>query len=285
MGRVGTDCKAKDLARYLLVFPLRTGWGYSYRELGRFRRSGETLRWMEYINQRYVDQGREPELWHVDAAGLADPPEIVAHEVDDHHVLGAVLLRGGEIGDLITLRAYRMGGRACTCGLKPDSMTEVLHQIKKFHSFLWGSGGMYSDFYIHQIDECSWMKNDWPEKAQASGGRHYRGEFVDQNLDNYSVEYTYPDGTKLFFFGRCISGCHTEFASYAHGTQGSAIITTARHTPGKVRTFKGQDFDNEADLLWAYPQPEESPYQLEWNDLIDAPPHTGNIVHVRSTNA
>ena len=23
----------------------------------------------------------------------------------------------------------------------------------------------------------------------------------------------------------------------------------------------------------------------QWNDLIDAPPHTGNIVHVRSTNA
>ncbi len=23
-------------------------------------------------------------------------------------------------------------------------------------------------------------------------------------------------------------------------------------------------------LLWAYPQPEKSPYQLEWDDLIDA---------------
>jgi hypothetical protein len=25
-----------------------------------------------------------------------------------------------------------------------------------------------------------------------------------------------------------------------------------------------------ADLIWAFPQPEQSPYQLEWDDLIDA---------------
>jgi hypothetical protein len=24
------------------------------------------------------------------------------------------------------------------------------------------------------------------------------------------------------------------------------------------------------NLLWSYPQPEQNPYQLEWNDLIDA---------------
>jgi hypothetical protein len=25
-----------------------------------------------------------------------------------------------------------------------------------------------------------------------------------------------------------------------------------------------------ADLLWSFPQPEQNPYQLEWDDLIDA---------------
>ena len=181
-------------------------------------------------------------------------------------------IRDGEIGEITMMRAYRMSGPISSfqSGPKPEGISELLYQIQRSVSFLWASGGCFNDFYIHQIDECSWMKGAWPIRAKASGGRHYRGEFIDQNLDNYSVEYTYPDGTKLFFFGRCISGCHTEFASYAHGTQGSAIITTARHTPGKVCTFRGQDFDNEADLLWAYPQPEESPYQLEWNDLIDA---------------
>jgi hypothetical protein len=145
----------------------------------------------------------------------------------------------------------------------------LLYQIQKFHSFLWASGGTFNDFYIHQIDECSWMKGAFPVEAKASGGRHYRGDAIDQNFDNYSVEYAYPDGTKLFYYGRNVRGCHNEFASYVHGTKGCAIISTSAHTPGKVRTFKGQEFAKD-DLIWAFPQPEPNPYQLEWDDLIDA---------------
>ena len=178
-------------------------------------------------------------------------------------------IEAGELGDLILLRAYRMAGQAAHAGPKPEDLSEVLYQIRRFHSFLWASGGIFSDFNIHQIDECCWMKNAWPIKAHATGGRHYRGESLDQNFDNYSVEYTYPDGTKLFFIGRAETGCHDEFASYAHGTKGSAVISTAAHTPGKCRTFKGHNITR-PDMLWAFPQPEQSPYQLEWDDLVQA---------------
>jgi len=178
-------------------------------------------------------------------------------------------IKGGEIGDLIALRAYRMGGRGGMIGPKPNNMTELLYQVQKFHSFLWASGGVFSDYYIHQIDECSWMKGAWPIKAHAVGGRHYRGDDVDQNLDTYAVEYTFPDGTKLFYHGRQMAGCHNEFASYALGAKGAAVISTSGHTPGKVRTYKGHNMTEEA-LIWAFPQPEKSPYQLEWDDLIDA---------------
>jgi hypothetical protein len=178
-------------------------------------------------------------------------------------------IKSGEIGDIVMLRAYRMGGRAATTGPKPGNMSELLYQVQRFHSFLWASGGMYSDYYIHQIDECSWMKGAWPTEAHAIGGRHYRGDSVDQNFDNYSVEYTYPDGTKLFYYGRNMEGCQGGFSSYAHGTKGAAVISTSAHTPGKVRTYKGHKMEK-ADLLWAFPQPEQSPYQLEWDDLIDA---------------
>ena len=175
----------------------------------------------------------------------------------------------GEIGDLILLRAYRMSGPGGNAGPKPDSMSELLYQVRRFHSFLWASGGVFSDYYIHQIDECSWMKGAWPIRAQAVGGRHYRGNSVDQNLDTYQVEYTFPDSTKLFLYGRNMTGCHQEFASYAHGTKGSAVVSTSGHTPGRVRTFKGHTQTRE-NMLWAFPQPEPNPYQLEWDDLIDA---------------
>jgi hypothetical protein len=178
-------------------------------------------------------------------------------------------IRSGEIGDIIALRAYRMGSGGGMTGPKPPNMSELLYQVRRFHSFLWASGGVYSDFYIHQIDECSWMKDAWPVKAHALGGRHYRGNNVDQNFDIYAIEYTYPDGTKLFYYGRQMPGCHDEFASYAHGTKGTAIISTHVHTPGKVRTFKGQNFAQE-NLIWAFPQPEPNPYQLEFDDLVEA---------------
>ena len=40
------------------------------------------------------------------------------------------------------------------------------------------------------------MKGAWPIKCQALGGRHYRYNYVDQNFDHYSCEYTFADGTK-----------------------------------------------------------------------------------------
>lgn len=177
----------------------------------------------------------------------------------------------GEIGDIIAMRAYRMHGPVASAFSKPKpaDQSEVLYQIERFHSFIWASGGCFSDFYIHQIDETSWMKNAWPVKAQALGGRHYREGWVDQNFDSYAVEYTYPDGTKLFFNGRCMTGCRNDMSSTVHGSKGSAIVSTSGHTPGKVRTFNGQT-QGRRDVAWAYPQPEKSPYELEWVDLFDA---------------
>jgi hypothetical protein len=113
------------------------------------------------------------------------------------------------------------------------------------------------------------MKNGWPVQAQASGGRQYRGNNIDQNFDNYSVEYTFGDGSKLLLYGRTMVGCHNEFASYAHCSKGLAIISTASHSPAKCRIYKGQKIDRN-ELVWAFPQPEPNPYDLEWEDLIRA---------------
>jgi predicted dehydrogenase len=190
-------------------------------------------------------------------------------------------IRAGQIGDIVAMRAYRMGQGGGTAGPKPEGVSELIHQIAHFHAFLWASGGVFSDYYIHQIDECSWMKGAWPVEAQALGGRHYRGDSLDQNFDVYAVEYTYPDGTKLFFDGRNMRGARDEFASYAHGSKGSAVISTLSHTPGMTRIYKGQNIPRvtsrsqlplppDPNLVWAFPQPEKSPYQWEWDDLTAA---------------
>jgi predicted dehydrogenase len=182
-------------------------------------------------------------------------------------------IQNGEIGQITMLRAYRMHPPIGTAFSKPRPAdeNELMWQIANFHSFLWASGGCYSDFYIHNIDECCWMKDAWPVKAQALGGRHYRGDYVDQNLDAYAVEYTFDDGTKLWLDGRVMAGCHQEFASYAHGTKGSAVISTSAHSPAKCKIFRDQNIQRRGgDVAWAFPQPEPNPYELEWEHLLDA---------------
>ncbi len=180
-------------------------------------------------------------------------------------------LEGGQAGDLLLVRAYRMAGRTAMefSPPKPDGISELLYQVKRFHSFLWASGGSYSDFLIHNIDECCWMKGAWPIKAQGAGGRHYRGHNIDQNFDTYAVEYTFPDGTKFLLEGRSVDGCYQKFASYAHGTKGAVTISTSGHTPARCSIYKGQNFDKK-DLVWKFPSAEPSPYRLEWDDLLAA---------------
>jgi predicted dehydrogenase len=181
-------------------------------------------------------------------------------------------IQDGAIGDIICQRAYRMHAPIASSASPPrpaNDKNELLWQIENFHSFLWASGGAFSDFYIHNIDETCWMKNAWPVKAQATGGRHYRDNTVDQNFDSYSVEYTYGDGAKFFLYGRCMTGCHDEFASYAHGSKGLAVISTSGHSPAKCRIYEGQNMDK-SKLIWQAARPEPKPYQVEWNDLIAA---------------
>jgi predicted dehydrogenase len=182
-------------------------------------------------------------------------------------------VKDGEIGELLTMRAYREHGPVGSffSGPKPAGENELLWQIRRFHSFIWASGGAFNDGNIHLIDSCCWMKDAWPVRAQAIGGRHFRGDCVDQNFDNYSVEYTFADDTKLFFFARFIAGCHDEYASYGQGSKGLAVISKSGDCGQPSSTYKGQS-RNRPNMLWESKAPpdEGNPYQNEWNDLVDA---------------
>jgi len=186
-------------------------------------------------------------------------------------------IEDGKLGEILNMRAYRMQGPIASCfsDKKPKDEKELAYQISNFHSFLWLSGGSFSDFFIHNIDECCWMKGMWPVKCQAQGGRHYRGDKIDQNFDNYTVEYTFPDETKLYFHGRNMPGCHQEFSSHAHGTKGYALISGPGGHRSQARIHKGQGADS--DIAWMFGQQEGSrpiresnPYQDEWERLMEA---------------
>ncbi len=179
----------------------------------------------------------------------------------------------GEIGDITAMFAYRMTGPVGSAFSTrwPGDSSELLWQLRHFHSFIWASGGCFNDFYIHVIDHCCWMKNDWPIKAQALGGRHYRGDSVDQNFDSYSVEYTFADGAKLIADGRCVAGATSIYKSYALGTKGSAVVSKAGDCGAPSSIYTGLNPDQDK-MTWQseVPGDQRNPYDNEWNDLVDA---------------
>jgi predicted dehydrogenase len=187
-------------------------------------------------------------------------------------------IQGGEIGEMVVMRAYRMHGVLTNSSTlpRPAGISELMDQVRRFHGFLWASGGCFNDFYIHVIDHSCWMKGEWPVKAQALGGRHYRQSpdgvpYIDQNFDTYSVEYTFPDDTKLIMDGRAMNGCEPIYCSYAQGTKGMAILSKSGDCGMPSSTYRGQS-PKRSNMIWEskIKPGEQNPYQNEWNDLIEA---------------
>ncbi len=112
---------------------------------------------------------------------------------------------------------------------------------------------------------CCWIKDSWPVSAQGHGGRQVRTE-PDQLFDEYAVEYTFADGTRLFAQGRHMQNTWGFFGDIVHGATGSAILGEGQSQP---RLYKGhlQTPDN---LLWDYKGPGCNHYQVEHDLLFDA---------------
>lgn len=175
-------------------------------------------------------------------------------------------IRAGELGDIHLVRAYRMGRGG---SLKPRAAdeNELEWQIRHRVHFLWGGSGRFIELLIHQIDECCWIKDGWPVSAHGLGGRTANNACPGQNLDNYSIEYTFADGSKALVGSRDVPNCHNEFATYVHGTQRAAQFSGNIHAP-TVHTYRDQRIDD-ALIDWRADKEPGTPWQAEWNVLLD----------------
>ncbi len=173
-------------------------------------------------------------------------------------------LHEGVIGNIITCWAYREHGRV---GLAPKSaeMSEMAHQIRNYSCFTWLNGSFILDWLIHNLDVCCWCKDAWPVSAQGQGGRQVRTE-PDQLFDHYSVEYTFPDGTRLLAQGRHMDNCWGFFGDIIHGANGSAVLGEGIPDP---RIFKGHQQTSQT-LIWKYDGPRTNQYQVEHDLLFEA---------------
>ncbi|MCJ7675201.1 MAG: hypothetical protein MUO33_08610 [Sedimentisphaerales bacterium] len=176
-------------------------------------------------------------------------------------------MRDGALGDIQLIRAYRMDPGARMEPFKRDQ-NELLWQIRRPYFFMWVSSGWFIEMMIHQVDECCWIKDAWPVSAQGLGGREPGSADCSQNLHIYAIEYTFADGTKALVDSRAMPNCYNDFATFVHGTKCAAQFSGNVHAP-TVQIYKDQRIAKE-NIVWQPGKEKLSPYQREWDVLLDA---------------
>jgi predicted dehydrogenase len=177
-------------------------------------------------------------------------------------------IRSGKMGEIPLIRANRLGGSGWLRS-QGDNSNVLMNQLQfgRIHLFWIGSGHMV-DNLIHQIDECCWIKDAWPVSVVGMGGREPHSTDHGQNLDVYSMEYTYPDGTKAFCGFRRANKTRTEFATFIHGTKCAAQFSGRTHA-ATVHMFKDQRIEKD-NISWTPIKDAYSPWQYEWNVFIES---------------
>ncbi len=170
-------------------------------------------------------------------------------------------VHAGAIGDVKMMRCYWNGG-TIKSPVPRDGLTEMEYQLRNWYFFHWLSGDHIVEQHVHNLDVCNWVKQSHPISAMGVGGRQMRtGKEYGDIFDHHAVEYTYPDGMKMFSVCRQIPGCEPLIGEFAVGTKGEAEISNA------VIKSPGSD--------WRYqkakgPIKEPNPYQVEHDDLFKA---------------
>ena len=176
-------------------------------------------------------------------------------------------IRDGAMGQIELIRTYRMDSGH---GMGPWDFqgSELLWQIRRPDQVFWYTSGVFVDWSIHLIDECCWLKDTWPATAHGIGGRTANSGDATQNFDSYSVEYTFPDGTKALATGRYIPNCFNDFATFVHGAKCAGQFSGNVHAP-TTHIYKDQRIAAD-NIAWKPEREALSPYHVEWKELLGA---------------
>jgi myo-inositol 2-dehydrogenase/D-chiro-inositol 1-dehydrogenase len=167
-------------------------------------------------------------------------------------------LQDGAIGDINLTRAYWNGGGVWTRPRK-EGQTEMEYQMRNWYYFNWLCGDHITEQHIHNLDVINWLKNGYPVKANAQGGRQVRtGLDHGEIYDHHFVEFTYADGSKMYSQCRHIRGCWNNVSEHAHGSKGTANIGGAT-----IYNAKGEK-------TWSFGRGGGGGHQQEHHDLFAA---------------
>lgn len=134
----------------------------------------------------------------------------------------------GAIGQIQATRVY-WNGHGVWVRKRQPNWTELEYQLRNWYYFAWLGGDHIVEQHIHNLDVSNWLLKGPPAECQGQGGRQVRtAPEYGQIFDHHTVEFTYPDGTKMFSQCRHVPGCWNVVAEFAHGTRGSADLSGGR---------------------------------------------------------
>ena len=131
-----------------------------------------------------------------------------------------------------------------------------MYQLRNWYYFNWICGDHIVEQHIHNLDVINWLMDDFPVKAQGQGGRLVRtGKKNGEIFDHHAVEYTYPNGHKMFSFCRHMPKCWSAVTEFVHGANGSAHLS------------EGKIFDAEGTLIFESEDKKHKGWQWEHDDM------------------
>jgi predicted dehydrogenase len=167
-------------------------------------------------------------------------------------------IHGGQIGKIQALQANDYRGGIWVKPRQPG-WSDMTWQMRNWYYFTWLSGDFNVEQHVHYLDVCSWLKDEYPAKAVALGGRQVRsGSEYGHIYDHFSVVYEYADETKLFSNCRQIPGCIGDMSCHVYGTEGLAHLGERR----RGMLIKGNSGE------WRYEGEENNLYQTEHDELF-----------------
>jgi predicted dehydrogenase len=175
---------------------------------------------------------------------------------DAGYVNGIAKIHDGKYGDLVLLQAYWNGG-GIWWRSPQDGWSEMQKQCNNWYHFTWLSGDNICEQHIHNLDVCNWAKDAHPVEANGMGGAETRKKDNPggtQIFDHHFVEFTYPDGSKMYSQCRHAKGCFNRVSEYAFGTKGHGGMGDS----GEITDRNGVPFNF------------KSPYDQEHFALLEA---------------
>ena len=134
-------------------------------------------------------------------------------------------IHDGAIGTPLAGQCFRMSGGMTNWRPinRKANYSDMEWQIRRWLFYTWLSGDFIAEMHVHELDIINWMLDAHPVKCVALGGRLSRtAEKYGNVFDNFSVEYEYPNGVKVAYYGSQIdkgpNRCHEKII----GTKGHA---------------------------------------------------------------